>query len=350
MTKRARRRAWLAALWTAAFGFGCGSGDPAGEQVLTGRVDTTSGVVAIRAVVGTQVVTAAQVASDGTFRIALPSGARYRLEVLTTGGVKPVLEHVDDSWKGLEFQVCTPTDPFDVGTIAEHSGGMCDPMDPNCKDPCDDEPPPPCSDPMDPGCDCTADGSCPPPPCMDPMDPNCQPPKCGGPNEPPCPDPDPCTDPMSPNCPPPPTCGGPNEPPCPDPCTTNPMDPSCPPPPSCGGPNEPPCPDPEPCMDPSDPWCACKLDGTCPPPDPCMDPMDPNCGQQCTDPMDPTTCQDPCVTDPMQCGCPPGDPNCWPPPEPPTCMEGGTCDPGDDPMAPANAPGDFGCKWEVLDK
>src|SRR5215207_2010382 len=108
MTKRARarRRAWLAAILGAAFGFGCSDSVPT-SQVLTGRIDTT-GVVAIRAVSGDDVVTAAQIESDGSFRIALPAGAKYRLEVLTTTGVKQVLQHDDGTWKGFAVKVCVP--------------------------------------------------------------------------------------------------------------------------------------------------------------------------------------------------------------------------------------------------
>ena len=69
--------------------------------------------------------------------------------------------------------------------------------------------------------------------------------------------------------------------------------------------------------------------------------------------MDPNTCKDPCMVDPLSCGCgtDPGqmDPTypdgttddgntCWPPPEPCT-ME--SCP--DDPMQPDFPPGDFGC-------
>jgi hypothetical protein len=336
MMKRARRQAWLNALWGAAFGlgfgFGCSDGG-ASSQILTGRIDTThtSGVVAIRAVTGDAVISATEISSDGRFRIALPAGSKYRLEVLTTTGVKPML-HVDGGWKSMEVKVCVPTAPFDMGNVGKASE-MCDPStDPNC----------------DPGM---------PPPtgCTDPMDPNCPPP-------------DPmCTNPMDPDCKPPPP------PPCMDP-----MDPSCQPP-SCGGMNEPPCP-PDPCTNPMDPDCKP------PPPPPCMDPMDPNCadpggGTMCEDPMDPETCKDPCVIDPMSCGCDAGEMNCWPPPGPTPCtgdpmdppnpmdpkdpttpptppnpmdpgtggMGGGgggpTCDP-DDGMSPSNVPGSFGCKGE----
>ena len=315
MTKRARRRAWLTALWGAAFGlgFGVGCSNEGGEssQVLTGRIDSThtSGAVAIRAVAGDDVVAASQIASDGRFRISLPAGAKYRLEVLTTTGVKPML-HVDGGWKSMEVKVCIPSVPFDMGDVG-NANEMCDPStDPNCKPGCGDDdpgmPPSGCTDPMDPNC---------PPPdptCTNPMDPNCKPPP-----------PPSCTDPMDPSCQ---SCGGMNEPSCPpDPCTANPMDPNCKPPP---------------CNDPTDPNCM-----GCPP-------GDPNCGgTMCEDPSDPNTCKDPCLLDPMSCGCNAGEPNCWPPPEPPPCMDGPTgpnmggtttCDPGGG-MSPSNVPGNFGC-------
>ena len=284
----------LGAAFGLGFGFGCSDGAPAG-QVLTGRIDTThaSGVVAIRAVSGSDVVTAAQVASDGSFRITLPTGAKYRLEVLSSGGVKQVLSHGDSGWKAMEVQVCVPSAPFDMGGMG-NSGAMCDPSDPNCTP----QPDPNCTNPMDP--DCKMD------PCTtNPMDPSCQPPpSCGGANEPACP-PDPCeSNPMDPDCKPP------------DPCESNPMDPNC----MGGG------------CQPGDPNCG----GT-------MDPV-------CDDPMDPQTCKDPCVLDPMTCGCNAGEPDCWPPPGPPMCdpnnpsMDGGTtmCDPGGT-LTPTNVPGNFGC-------
>jgi hypothetical protein len=71
--------------------------------------------------------------------------------------------------------------------------------------------------------------------------------------------------------------------------------------------------------------------------------------------MDPNTCKDPCMVDPLSCGCgsepgqmDPTDPNgmgtsdgdttCWPEPEP--CNEM-SCP--DDPWEPQYPPGDFGC-------
>ena len=65
--------------------------------------------------------------------------------------------------------------------------------------------------------------------------------------------------------------------------------------------------------------------------------------------MDPNTCKDPCVIDPMQCGCKMEDPNCWPPPEPPKCdpMNGEMCDPNGT-MTPEKVPGDFGCGMGIV--
>jgi hypothetical protein len=307
------------------------SGEPS-TQVLTGRVDTHKGAVAIRAISDGVVITAAQVRTDGSFTLVLPAGARYRLEVLTRAGVKNVVARTGSSFHDLTFKVCAPTDPYDVGGIGDPT--MCDPAtDPNCKPGCEDPmdpncqpPPPPCMDPTDPTCGCDANGNCPPPKC-EPGDPNCTP--CDPMTDPMCPPP-PCTDPMDPTCcDANGTCGGgctdPNDPNCMPPPCTDPMDPNCKPP----------------CMDPMDPTCnGCDANGNCPPPV-CMDPNDPGCAPPCTDPMDPTSCKDPCVTDPATCGCMMDDPNCWPQPEP--CDPGtGMCDPNGT-MEPDNVPGDFGC-------
>ena len=73
------------------------------------------------------------------------------------------------------------------------------------------------------------------------------------------------------------------------------------------------------------------------------------------DPTDPNTCKDPCVVDPLACGCAPegmggttmNDPpdnTCWPPPEPCTNM---SCP--DDPLKPQYPPGDFGCGNDATD-
>ena len=102
-------------------------------------------------------------------------------------------------------------------------------------------------------------------------------------------------------------------------------------------PGDPNCPTCDPNVDPS---CG----GTC---DPTLDAMCPTPPPPCTDPTDPNTCKDPCVVDPVACGCAVPEPNgttmpddntCWPPPEP--CnME--TCP--DDPWWPEHPPTDFGC-------
>jgi hypothetical protein len=195
--------------------------------------------------------------------------------------------------------MCVPPPPCDPTTDAN----CCDPMtDPNCKPwPCDPMTYPMCGarcDPTYPNCV---------PPC-DPMtDPNCG---------------TMCTDPTDPNCQPPPPC---------DPTT----DPMC----KCW-PGDPNCVMCDPMTDPNCGGTTC---------DPNVDPMCPTPPPPCTDPMDPNTCKDPCVVDPLACGCgmtdpntptmdPPDDNTCWPPPEP--CMMG-QCP--DEPWWPEHPPGDFGC-------
>lgn len=298
---------WLAAACAVA-GFGCTAPDK--TQVLTGRVSTRD-AVAVRAIDGTTIVTAGRVRSDGTFTLSLPKGHRYRLEVLTRSGVHNIIGTT--SGTDLSFKVCEPSDPFDMGGFGDMD---CDPMtDPNCKpeppqcDPGDPNCLPPMPWPCDPttdpmckcgpngegcgdgggtgGCDST-DPNCVPPPCDPAMDPNCMPLPC-----------DPATDPT---------------------CKCYPGDPNCPPPcdpmtdPNCGV------------------TCDPEVDAMCPPPPP-----------PCTDPTDPTTCKDPCMVDPVACGClADGTTNdgmsCWPPPEP---CDGTNCP--DDPWWPNNPPGDFGC-------
>ncbi len=288
-------RAWLLAVCAVA-GVGC-SESGSGSQVLTGRV-TTSGALAVRAVAADSTVTAAQVRSDGSFTLALPANRRYRLEVLTTSGVRHVLSRHGGNLGALSFQVCEPADPWDIGGVGDPP--CLDPMDPSCN-------PPPCQ---------AGDPSC-SPPCSDPTDPN-----CGGM----------CTDPSDPNCKPPWPCQ-PGDPSCGTVCT-DPTDPNC-------------LPTPPFCMDPTDPYCKCDAAGECPPPT--CDPNDAMCPPEppppCADPTDPTTCKDPCFADPASCGCGMEDPNCWPPPQPPDCDAAGTmCDPGDGGMTPDHPPGDFGCK------
>jgi hypothetical protein len=342
--------AWLFAACAVA-GFGCS--DEAKTQVLTGRV-STQGAIAVRAVDGTTIITAARVRSDGTFTLSLPAGHRYRLEVLTSDGVHNVVATKSGTLSDITFKVCEPQPPWDMGGFGEPG---CDPMDPNSM--CGD-PPPPC-DPNDPDCkpypcDPNTDPMCVP---CDPMDPTCGGTTC-----------DPMTD---PNCqPPPPPCDPTTDPNCKcDPMT----DPSCVPPPpcdpmtdpNCGGGCDPSDPNCQPPCDPmTDPMCKCYPgDPDCP----VCDPTDPNCGTTCDpmvdpmcptppppceDPMDPNTCKDPCMIDPVSCGCgmdptyptmPDGttDNTCWPPPEPCT-ME--SCP--DDPWQPEKPPGDFGCGDDTM--
>ena len=279
-------------------------------QVLTGRIATTQGAVAIRAVSDGDVVTAGRVRSDGSFTLVLPAGSRYRLEVMTSAGVKNVVSRSGAGLKDLVFKVCTPTAPFDVGGI----GGISEPGEPGC----------------------LADGTC-PPPCDPSTDPYCEPPPpppCG-PNDPSCAPCDP-TDPATACPPPPPPPCGPNDPSC-TPCDPT-TDPSCPCDSngSCGGGGG--------CTDPSAPGClppGCDSDGNCT--SPCGDPTDPGCAPPCDNPLDPASCLDPCMDDPMTCGCSSNDPGCWPVPGPCACDSSGMCEPGGA-MMPDHLPVDFGCE------
>jgi hypothetical protein len=276
--------------------------------VLTGRLDATQDAVAIRAVVGDEVATAAQVRSDGSFTLGVPAGESYRLEVLTrSGGVKQLAARDGTRLVGVTFRVCAPVEPFDFGPMG--GGGSSGDPGPGGGGSSGDPGPGGGGggSPGNPGCD---DPPPPPWPCTDPADPDCpqQPPPCG-PNEPGCddPPPPPC-DPADPNCP------------TPWPCM-DPADPNCPPPPQC---------------DPADPNCPTEPP---PPPWPCKDPADPGCAPPCDDPTNPESCQDPCWDDPMSCGCKPNDPYCWG--EPPMCGPEG-CQPAHA-VVVDRVPADFGC-------
>src|SRR5262245_61181325 len=97
-------------------GFGCTDGTK--TQVLTGRV-TTKNAVAVRAIDGDTIVTAGRVRSDGTFTLSLPAGHRYRLEVLSAGGVHNVVGTAKGGIADLAFKVCQPEDPFDMGGFGD---------------------------------------------------------------------------------------------------------------------------------------------------------------------------------------------------------------------------------------
>jgi hypothetical protein len=286
----------------AAFAIACTGGSPA--QVLTGKV-TAKDAIAVRAVSGSDVVTAGRVHTDGSFTLSLPEGKAYHLEVLTSdGSARPILARDGVTPKNLAFDVCHASKPYDLGGVGGSNGagpGLCPP------------PPPPCDSSTDPSCMCDpSSGACPPPKCDPTTDPSCM-----------C---DPTTGPC-----PPPKC---------DPT----MDPSCMCDPTTGA-----CPPPK---------CDPTQDPTCPVmPPPCVDPTDPN------------TCKDPCMEHPEVCACgssgggkAPGSPpggmgpgssgsgsagggatggTCWPPPDP-GCDLMGDCP--CDGVFPEHAPGNFGCQ------
>ena len=299
------RAAWLASIALGVVGC-AGSGDT--QQVLTGNVGSTADAIAIRAVTGTSVVAAAEVASDGSFTLAVPVG-HYRLEMLTASGVRPVVVSKAGVVEQLAFRVCVPGGPWGLGTIGGDptAGGAGGPQgcDPSTGSACPPPPPPGC---IDANGNVGSGSDCPPPP----------PPWCDPSTGSACPPPPPWCDPSTGSaCPPPPCidangnvgsgsdCVPPPPPPGCDPSTGS----ACPPPDGGGS---------------GGPGCYDAAGNPCPPPPP-----------PCGDPTDPSTCQDPCMADPTSCGCGSDDPTCWPPPDP-----NGGCNGG---MSPSHPPGDFGC-------
>ncbi|MCA9687655.1 MAG: carboxypeptidase regulatory-like domain-containing protein, partial [Myxococcales bacterium] len=126
----------LPALLLAALGAAAGCVGGADSQTINGRVDRTSfgaQVIGARVVAGDEVIATTPVASDGTFRLDIPAGAGYRLEILAADGVHPY--RAADVGGVAHFDVCAPSAPWDLGMVTEHG----------CTDP--DVPPP------EPGCD-----------------------------------------------------------------------------------------------------------------------------------------------------------------------------------------------------
>jgi hypothetical protein len=308
-----------------------GCADGVKTQVITGQL-SSDGALAVRAVDDQSVVTAAQVRSNGAFTLALPSGGRYRIEILTTSGVKHLYARGGAGLRDLSFKVCKPDAPWDVGAVkppGAGGGSTCDPkQDPSCK--------------CDPYGKCTGGGSGACDPAKDPTC-KCDPTgKCtgggggsgGGGGT--C---DPAKDPSC-KCDPTGKCTGGG---------------------GSGGGGGGPC---DPAKDPDckcDPYGKCTGGGggsgggggTCDPAkDPsckpnCNDPSDKKCSPPppapCKDPKDPSTCKDECEYEPSSCGCPSSDPKCWGEPCKPTCDATGNCS-GDDALTPDRPPVDFGCK------
>ena len=272
-------------------------------QTITGQVmtsDFSAPVVGVRVVQDDTIITSSPIDANGRFSVGVPAGEAYRMEVVTRDGTYPFVRRENTRVVAHSFNVCEPSDDFDLGDVDQL------PNDPDDWDDWDDgNGEPPWGDDEPPWHD---DGDCgdPPPPCDDMNDPDCGPPDpCQDMNDPACWPPDPCEDPADPNCLPP------------DPCQ-DPMDPNCWPPDPCDL-------DPSLC-DPCDPG----PNGECmdPPTDPCSDMSDPN---SCW-PDDPE--------------CPYDDPWCWPDPTDPPCADPNNaqwCWP-DDAAYPDNVPPDFGCE------
>ena len=224
-------------------------------QRISGKITLSSfraPVEGVRAMQGTTVIATGRVAADGSFSLAVPAGADYRLEVVTREAPYDLLvSGKNGTPRVAAFDVCAGEDPFDMGGIDywdEEDGGAlpCPP----------DVPPEECGEPTEP-CDPAVDPDCPSDPCAE--DPEaCLPPECP-PDDPGCLPPEPCDPSTDPDCPP-------------DPCLENPE--------LCWPPECPEGTDPETCW-PDDPGCPYD-DPACwpeplPPPE-CDDPSNPDCG------------------------------------------------------------------------
>jgi hypothetical protein len=378
-----RNLVWLSAraavaLALAALTAACTGGDADETQSIEGQVARSNfeaSVLGVRAVRGGEAVAWAPLTANGHFRLRVPVGEDYRLEVVTASGAHPFVGKSGEGGRNLVFDVCGAGEAFDVGHVhgweqagggsdgEPGGGGGCDDPcmnDPSgCDDPCQNDPDS-CQDPCpdgncEPPCDPGPDGECDePPPCEPGPDGECQPP-CDpsdpdGDCQPPCDPSDPdgscgptcdddgnccyedgtCCDQNGSCCYPDGTCCG--------------SEGCCYPDGSC---------DPPPC-DPSDPDGDCYCDEQDPGSDCYCNPDDPASYCYCN-PEDPDSycypqppCENPdgttCCSDDNGGGGE-GDPMCWPEPgEPPPCPDGTTdddCWKGG--AVPDNALPDFGC-------
>ena len=361
------------ALSLAALGAACTGGGADETQSIEGQVarnNFEANVLGVRAVRGGEAVAWAPLTDNGHFRLRVPVGEDYRLEVVTAAGAHPFVGRTGELGRHLSFDVCAAGTAYDVGHVHgwdqagdpggedgnDGGGGDCnDPCmeDPGgCTDPCRDDPTL-CEDP------CETD----PDSCQDPCEKD--PSLCEDPCE---------TDPDN----------------CQDPCREDPSlcEPTCDESGNCCYEDGTCCDQNGSCCYPDGTCCGaegcCYPDGTCDPP-PC-DPSDPDGDCYCNEqdpgsdcycnPDDPTSycyCKedDPdsyCYCNPEdpnsycypQPGCenPDGttccrddnggggeDPTCWPEPdEPPPCDDGtpdNEC--WADGAVPDNGLPDFGC-------
>jgi len=367
---------------------GACTGDSSESQPIEGQVARSnfdSKVLGVRAVRGGEAIAWAPLTDNGHFRLRVPVGEDYRLEVVTEGGAHPFVGRSGETGRNLVFDVCGAGDAFDVGHVhgwsqATGDGGG-EPGD--CGDPCMEDPggcePPPC----DPG----PDGQCQDPCIEDPT--LCEDPCMKDPSlcEDPCrDDPGMCEDPCIKD---PSLCEDPckDDPDnCQDPCRDDPSlcEWTCDDQGNCCYPDGTCCDAAGSCCYPDGTCCGeqgcCYPDGTCDPP-PC-DPSDPNGECYCVedDPASECYCNpdDPasycyCKEDDpgSYCYCNPEDPMsycypqppcensdgtdccerdngdgmCWPEPgEPPTCDDGTMNDEcWADGAVPENELPDFGC-------
>ena len=347
------------ALALAALTAACTGGDADETQSIEGQVARSNfeaTVRGVRAGRGGEAVAWAPLTDNGHFRLRVPVGEDYRLEVVTRSGAHPFVGRSGERGRQLVFDVCAAGAGYDVGHVhgwdqAGDDPGGEDGGGGDCSDPCMEDPngcPDPCEGDPD-NCDpCAKDPSLCEDPCKSDPD-SCEDPCMGDPDgcEDPCKD-DPsqcgptcdesgnccyedgtCCDANGTCCYPDGTCCG--------------FEGCCYPDGSC---------DPPPC-DPSDPDGDCYCNEQDPGSDCYCNPDDPASYCYCN-PEDPDSycypqppCENPdgtgCCSDDNGGGG--DDPTCWPEPdEPPPCDDGSSDDNcWGDGAVPDNALPDFGC-------
>ncbi len=148
-----RNLVWLSAraavaLALAALTAACTGGDADETQSIEGQVARSNfeaSVLGVRAVRGGEAVAWAPLTANGHFRLRVPVGEDYRLEVVTASGAHPFVGKSGEGGRNLVFDVCGAGEAFDVGHVHgwERAGGGSD-GEPGggggCDDPCMNDP------------------------------------------------------------------------------------------------------------------------------------------------------------------------------------------------------------------
>jgi hypothetical protein len=126
----------------AALAAACTGGGSEETQSIEGQVARSnfeSKVLGVRAVSGDEVVARAPVTENGHFRLQVPLGDDYRLEVVTETGAHPFVSRSGEAGRKLVFDVCSAGAAYDVGHV--HGWDQSDPDGGGgCSDPCMEDP------------------------------------------------------------------------------------------------------------------------------------------------------------------------------------------------------------------